>query len=228
MTNIILHGILAKEFGENFKMKIYKAANTIKAIDVNRKNFTKRIFELSREGLNYTIIVDGQKITELEELNIQKEPKEVHLVPMIVGSGPLGVGSALISVFSFGSVSMAAAAGIGGGLLASVVGSIALTAVSIGLQMLLAPKPEDQGPISATTKALRDSFMFSNKVNVSNQGSPIPVGYGRLKIGSQVIQASIKSYSQSLESTNIMSKDLSIFKDDFLVPQAQITSSVIR
>ena len=66
MTNIILHGILAKEFGENFKMQIYKAANVIKAIDVNRRNFNKRIFELSREGLNYTMIVDGKKITELE------------------------------------------------------------------------------------------------------------------------------------------------------------------
>jgi len=83
MTDIILHGILAKEFGESFKMKIYRASNVIKAIDVNRTNFNKRIFELAREGFHYTLIVDGRKITELEELNINREPEVIHLVPLI-------------------------------------------------------------------------------------------------------------------------------------------------
>ena len=46
MTTITLHGILANEFGDVFNMKIHRAINTIKAIDVNRKDFKKRIFEI--------------------------------------------------------------------------------------------------------------------------------------------------------------------------------------
>ena len=88
MTNITLHGILAREFGNTFRMKIHKACNVVKAISVNRKGFNKRILDLSREGFNYTIIVDGSKITELQELSLQREPQEIHLVPCIIGSGP--------------------------------------------------------------------------------------------------------------------------------------------
>jgi predicted phage tail protein len=198
MTNIILHGILAKEFGENFRMKIHKAINVIKAIDVNRKNFNKRIFELSREGFNYTIIVDGKKITELEELNIQKEPQEIHLVPLIMGSGGVALVGFLTGVAAGTTLTGVAA------IAAAAINMVIITVVSVGLQMLLAPKPDAGPPISSSTKALSESFAFSNKANVASQGSAVPVGYGRLKVGSQLIQMSIKSYPQNQKSTEVM------------------------
>jgi predicted phage tail protein len=217
MTNITLHGILAKEFGESFKMKIYKAANVIKAIDVNRKNFNKRIFELSREGLNYTMIVDGKKITELEELNIQREPQEIHLVPLIMGSG----GALLVAAIVGGG---ATAATLTGGALfaANVINMVIISVVSMGLQMLLAPKPEAPAPISASTKAMAESFAFSNKINVATQGVPVPIGYGRLKVGAQVIQMSIKSYPQNQESISAMQQNAYASTD---IEQPQVISN---
>jgi predicted phage tail protein len=204
MTNIILHGILAKEFGKSIRMKIYKASNVIKAIDANRKNFNKRIFELSREGLNYTMIVDGKKITELEELNIQREPQEIHLVPLIIGSGGFVAVAAIMTAMGTATTAGAIAVGSAAFFAASLINAVVLAAVSIGLQMLLAPEPEAPARISATTKALSDSFSFSNKANLASQGSPVPVGYGRLKIGSQVIQSCVKSYPQNQESITAM------------------------
>ena len=210
MTNIILHGILAKEFQPSFRMKIHKAANVVKAIDANRSSFNKRILDLAREGLNYTIIVDGRKITELEELNAQKEPQEIHLVPLIVGAGGVLGGAILIGVGkALGGVGLATLGGFVTGLAANtlasgIVGGLVMTAVSMGLQMLLAPKPDAGPPISAATKALAESFSFSSKANVASQGTPVPVGYGRLKVGSQLIQMSIKSYPQSQTSTTAM------------------------
>jgi predicted phage tail protein len=216
MTNIILHGILAKEFQPSFRMKIHKAANVVKAIDTNRPSFNKRIFDLAKEGLNYAIIVDGRKITELEELNAQKEPQEIHLVPLIVGAGVVTVGAAILVGAGkvVGAIGLTALGGFVGGLATSavvsgIVGGLVMTAVSMGLQMLLAPNPKlaagvDGAPISAATKALSESFSFSNKANVASQGTPVPVGYGRLKVGSQLIQTSIKSYPQELQSTVAM------------------------
>jgi hypothetical protein len=83
----------------------------------------------------------------------------------------------------------------------------------MGLQMLLAPKPDDAAPISASTKALSESFSFSNKVNVASQGSAVPVGYGRLKVSSQVIQMSVKSYPQNQEATTIMRQNAYVSSD---------------
>ena len=223
MTTITLHGILAKEFGDVFNMKIHRAINTIKAIDVNRKDFKKRIFELSREGFNYTMIVDGKKITELEELNIQKEPQEIHLVPLIIGSGgALLVGAWLgVSALAVGT----GAAGAGALFAATLINAIVRTAVSVGLQMLLAPKPDAGPQISATTKALSESFAFSNKANAAAQGSPVPVGYGRLKVGSQLVQMSVKSFPQNQDATTIMRLNSYIAAPNSTTEIIQFTSS---
>jgi predicted phage tail protein len=226
MTNIILHGILAKEFQPSFRMKIHKAANVVKAIDANRTSFNKRIFDLAREGLNYTIIVDGRKITELEELNAQKEPQEIHLVPLIVGAG----GVALVSAIVVAGGGVVGAAGLVGGaaFAAGLINAVVLTAVSMGLQMLLAPKPDAGPPMSASTKALSESFSFSNRANVASQGSPVPVGYGRLKVGSQLIQMSIKSYPQELESTVAMKQNVYLPTTKLPNETEQSISSVVQ
>lgn len=192
MTQVRLHGILAKEFGEFFSFKLGKAKDVIRAIDANKKNFIKRINDLAKEGFNYTLIVDGKKVSDFSEIEIKKEHKSIEIVPMIVGSGPF---IALV-------VPLLAPA-LGGG----IMGNLILGVISIGLQMLLAPKPDAGPPISATTKAFDESFKFSNKANVAAQGTPVPVGYGRLKVGSQVVQFSIKSFPQNEESTEVMTRN---------------------
>ena len=217
MTKVRLHGILAKEFGEFFSFKLGKAKDVIRAIDANKKNFIKRINDLGKQGFNYTLVVDGKKVSDLSEIEIKKEHKNIEIVPMIAGSGvdPITIG--LLIQAALGSATAGAGIAAGGGLAGALaggglslaassfaIGTIALAAVSIGLQMLLAPKPDAGPPISATTKAFSESFSFSNKANVAAQGTPVPVGYGRLRVGSQVVQYSSKSFPQSESSTQAM------------------------
>lgn len=214
MTKVRLHGILAKEFGEFFSFKLGKAKDVIRAIDANKKNFIKRINDLGKQGFNYTLVVDGKKVSDLSEIEIKKEHKNIEIVPMIAGSGvdPITIGLLIQATLGSSAAASAIAAGgvaagaVTGGLAASsfIIGTIALTAVSVGLQMLLAPKPDAGPPISATTKAFSESFSFSNKANVAAQGTPVPVGYGRLRVGSQVVQYSSKSFPQSESSTQAM------------------------
>jgi len=204
MTKVRLHGILAKEFGEFFSFKLGRAKDVIRAIDANKKNFIKRINDLGKQGFNYTLVVDGKKVSDLSEIEIKKEHKNIEIVPMIAGSGPVAATIittiatvALTTAFTAGAISATA----------FVLGSLAIAVVGLGLQMLLAPKPDAGPPISATTKAFNESFSFSNKANVATQGTPVPVGYGRLKVGSQVIQFSVKSYPQSESSVDLMTSN---------------------
>lgn len=209
MTNITLHGILGKEFGENLKLNLNRTKYILKAIDVNKKNFINRINELSREGLNYTIIIDNQKIQDISELDIKNTPQEIHLVPMIVGSGA-AIGAAVLTGISAGlaGIGIGTATVFTSSMLASqIVGGLILSAVSLGLQYLLADNESTSSQASASTKALEESFIFSNKVNLANQGSPVPIGYGRLKVGAQVIQFSIKSYQQSRDTRDAYTQD---------------------
>jgi predicted phage tail protein len=199
MTAVILHGVLAKEFGTSFNFELGRAKDVVRAIDANKKNFSKRLSELAIQGFHYTLILDGKKMSELTELEIKKQHNRIDIVPMILGAGPIPFIGAILTAISGGLTA------IGGAIAASsFLTSLALGIVSIGLQMLLAPKPDSGAPISATTRAFTDSFLFSNKANLASQGSPIPVGYGRLKVGSQVIQFCVKSFPQSESSTRAM------------------------
>ncbi len=213
MTKIILHGILAKEFGDSFEMNISRPKDAIKAINANFINFENRIRELALEGLNYIIIVDNKKIQDIKELEIKNKFKTIQIVPLIFGAGlAAAVGSFVLTVVASvggaaAAAGMAAFLATGAGFLTSaLVGGLILAAVTIGLQMLLAPKGEKIDPVKSSTTAIKESFSFSNKANVANQGSVIPIGYGRLKVGSQVIQYTVKSYQSQVKFSDFALK----------------------
>ena len=172
MTKINLHGLLAEEFGHSFQMDIGRTDLVFEAIDANRRGFKKRILDLHKEGFNYAMLIDKNKIESKEEVLANKNPQVIDLVPVLEGAGGVGTWVA-IGLF------------------------VASTAVSI----LLAPKPPDPPEISQTTNAAKTSFTFSNVVNRAAQGTPVPVGYGELIVGSEVIQSTIKSFPIGQETT---------------------------
>jgi predicted phage tail protein len=212
MKEIFLHGILAKEFGSEFKIQIPKPKDCIKALDANLNNFINRINDLASQGFHYTIIVDNKKIQDIQELEIQNNFIRIDLVPLIVGSGAIVGGIILTGVASLGGAASAAAMtvflGTGvGSMVATLVGGLVLTAVTMGLQMLMQDKNKNTvNAAKSTTTAVKESFDFSNKANVANQGSSIPIGYGRLKVGSQVIQYTVKAFQSQIPFDDIAKK----------------------
>ena len=211
MTNIILHGLIAKEFGNSFTMDLRFASEVVDALDSIRDGFKIRINELASEGLHYCIIIDGKDTLTMAQEDFLKKPEKVDIVPQIIGSGPAAIGTAILGAFQISATTVAGSVGLS--IAAFAIGSVTMLAVSIGLQMLLAPgRPNTtpgakvDGPISATSRSLQESFTFSNKTNVASQGSPVPVGYGRLKVGSQIIQATTKSFHQNTDALSAMRK----------------------
>jgi len=188
MTKINLHGLLAFEFGDSFELFLKRPKDIFYAIDANRKNFYKRIIELSVQGCHYSIVVDGMDIKDLKEFEIKKQPKTIDLVPVVIGSGSGGFLAAIGVVVAF----IPGLQGVG----------IAL--IGLGVSQMLAPKQDNtvEPPKAAigTASAINQSFYFSNVANVAQQGSPVPVGYGRLRVGSSVIHSSVRSYPIEVSS----------------------------
>jgi predicted phage tail protein len=176
MTQVYIHGILAREYGDNFKLSLPNPKDVLEAIDCNRIGFIQRLVELQKQGFCYDIIIDKKRVTQEEHMTGVKNPKTIDLVPAITGAGPFA------GVFLF----------LGSGtLLANIAVSLIFAAISYALT----PKPEVEA-LEIEADASKSSLIFSNTVNVASQGSPVPIGYGRLKVGSQVIQATIKSFPQ--------------------------------
>ena len=192
MTNIYLHGILAQEYGKVFKYHIAKPKDALKAIDANREGFIPRILQLQKEGFLYDIIVDKQKVVSAHQLEIGGVER-IDIVPAIVGSAFLGIGKAVAWLFS-------------GKILANIVVAVGLAAI----QYALTPKPDlgmpEQQRLSAEAAAKKSSYIFSTEINTAEQGTNVPLGYGRLKVGSSVIQSSMKSFPTIKRSSSELGK----------------------
>ena len=173
MTNVRLHGVLAKEYGQNFCLSVGTTKNVLHAIDANRDGFIARVIQLHKEGCIYEIVINKKRIKDQHEQDLNN-PHTIDLVPAITGSGT----AAIAWLFS-------------GTFAANLTAALLFSAISFALS----PRPEVE-QIEGTAQASKSSLVFSNIVNTASQGVPLPIGYGRLKVGSQVIQATIKSYPQ--------------------------------
>jgi predicted phage tail protein len=83
---------------------------------------------------------------------------------------------------------------------ALAVGALA-TGLSLLSQALNKPKAEPQrsntqfvGGQTMSSASQSQNYAFSNVDNVSAQNVPVPIGYGRMRVGSKIIQTSIKAY----------------------------------
>jgi len=212
MTQVTLHGILGQEFQKCFNLAIKRPKEVFDAISCAYPQFRNRLAELARQGIHFAVLIDGKRIEKAEDLNISTN-QDLDIVPIICGAGSNG---GIIAVIAIGLLTGGAGLAIGAGWLTGIgisAGSAlgtALTSIGasialMGLQMALAPKPKMERPSSDVSGA-KQSFNFSSKANVAEQGIPVPVGYGRLRVGSVVIQSSVKSYPQAFAEQDIFSE----------------------
>ena len=201
MTVINLHGILAHEFGSSFLMHIKKPKQAIEAINANKTSFKKRIFDLSQQGIHYVILVDGENVNCYEQLEIKKENTTIDILPMICGSGFVAALTTLGTFLASGAAAGSFAATFGGFLVsnAAIIGGALNVIATTLIQQALSPSQKSERT-EATISGAKESFLIGSKANLAQQGNPIPVGYGRLRVGSSIIQTTIKSYPQAYQT----------------------------
>jgi predicted phage tail protein len=73
--------------------------------------------------------------------------------------------------------------------------------------MMMRPKPPKPQQLTSEISGSKQSFMIATKGNLTQQGTPVPVGYGRLRVGSNIIQTSIKSYPQNQAISTVITEN---------------------
>jgi len=111
------------------------------------------------------------------------------------GAGALGGEGASGAILAgstgiLGGLGATAFAGISFGQIALFGASLALS----GISQLIAPTPGNLGgEIGAERPAQRPSFFFNGPLNVTEEGHPIPLVYGRMIVGSVVVSGGIEA-----------------------------------
>ena len=179
MVKIKLHGGLAKNFGEDFELNLSDPKYIVQAIDANHKGFKKEVMKMHKQGFHYAMIIDGKDISDCTDEDLSN-CKKIDLVPIIVGS--------LWFLIPFiAAAASAAVIAAGWGIIATTLALVAISVASALLMAALAPDGPDPVLSSSESRALEQSYKFSNKANVTKQGSTLPLGYGRMIIGSNVV-----------------------------------------
>lgn len=122
--------------------------------------------------------------------------KTLHIVPVIGGAknGLLGIvlGAALIvASFYLPATPLIAGLGAASPSFASIAFGIGTSLVLGGVAGILAPTPKTSAGAAEATNL--PSYTFNGAVNTTAQGQPVPVGYGRMIIGSAVASAGISA-----------------------------------
>lgn len=210
MTTINLHGILAREFGNSFSMKIKKPKQVIDAISCNKPLFKKRILELSQQGVHYSILIDGENIISEHQLEIKKDNTVIDFAPVICGQGFVSLltfigGTLLSGTAAGGALAIGFGAAAQATLLSSMIGGVLNMVALTVIQQALAPSEKPQRT-EATVSGTKESFLISSKGNLAEQGIPVPVGYGRLRVGSYIVQSTVKSYPQKYQTKKALGR----------------------
>lgn len=195
MTNVYLHGKLGKVFGEKHKFMVSKPIDAIKALMANKKNFKKAFKTWGKEGKFYEIICDERIIENENELLNPRKIKDIHICPVVLGAGGSGNKDLAFLQIVVGVLLIATGVGLAGGFAnlsqagfgAQLAFNLGVGFVVGGAMSLLFPPPVPSFQSSVQSK----SYLFSSLENSTVQGEPIPVGYGRLRIGSKIIETSL-------------------------------------
>lgn len=187
MKTVILYGELAKRFGKYHRLSVKNAAEAIRALKANFKEFEAFMCSAHEKGLGFRVFVGGVSISEYSEIHNPVGASEViRFVPVLMGAKDgfikILIGAALITtaiVFT-------------GGTAALILGSLGASMVLGGVAQLLMKPPELKAGSSASDQ--KTSYIFNGAENTAVQGKAVPVGYGRMIVGSCVVSAGISSH----------------------------------
>lgn len=204
MKNILLLGELGKRFGRKYRLNVKTPAEAIRALCANFPEFEGFVSNSHTRNVGYRVIVGKQDLSA-DQLHDPIGKQEIKIVPVIAGAGKgLGtilIGAALI-VASFYipgamfAVEAALATGISVTTMASAAFFVGVSLVLSGASQMLSPTAAGQDPSERPEN--QPSYVFNGAVNTTAQGHPVPVGYGRLTVGSAVVSAGITAEEISM------------------------------
>lgn len=182
MKKIILLGELGKKFGREFNLSVKTPAEAVRALCINFPALKQYLIDSDKRNIGYKVLVDKQE-QKIEEIHNPSGNATIKIVPVLMGSGGNGIFGFIIGA------TLVAASFIPGNPFAAQMFSVGVSMMIGGVVQMLSPVPKT--PKLEDRPENKPSYIFNGAVNTSAQGYPVPVGYGKMIVGSAVISASI-------------------------------------
>lgn len=178
LRTVKLYGHLREKFGHVFHFDVRSPAEALAALKATVPGFSRHLTQYSEPGYH---VFSGKRNLGESDLH-QPDNGVIKIVPAIAGAGGvfkiiLGVILLIVSYFCGGCTT-----------------SLGISLIVSGIAEIVFAPPKPKAP--GQREQNQPSYSFDGPVNTSQQGNPVPIGYGRLIVGGQVISAGL--YVESL------------------------------
>lgn len=192
-----LYGNLGETFGKRFVIECSSVGEGLRILSANFKTFGKHIADSAKYLEGYEVWKGEQALAnDPKDFDILTGSQEtIKVIPIVKGASAnmrIAVGVVLYAigyVLNFTPFAWLSPAfyWAGSALIAS------------GVAEKLAPKPKTTALSQSTESTSATSFMFSGPTNQIQQGATVPVGYGQMIVGSNVVSATVTTANIPVE-----------------------------
>ena len=206
MKVIKVYGELKKRIGQSrLELDVATPAEAVKALCANFSGLQKWIIDSEKDGVAYKVKVGKEQIGEdnIETLHYPWSEREVFsITPVLMGAGKGGWGKVLVGGLLIGAAVLTggtslaftgAGFGLASGATMTTALSIGIFAGNLGIYMALQGVAEMLSPAPDVPEEAEtlENYAFSGVANVARVGTPVPIAYGRLFVGSSVISSGL-------------------------------------
>ena len=185
IRTIRLYGVLGATFGREFKLSVSSPKEAVRALCVILPGFERFLNTSKQRGLTYAVF-SGKRNLNNDELVMDQSSADIRIAPVIVGSKRGGIFQTILGVALVAAAIWMPGVGItASNIMFQIGGAMALGGV---VQML---SPQTTGLASKQSADNKASYAFGGVTNTTAQGNPVPLLYGRRRIGGAIISAGI-------------------------------------
>lgn len=172
---IRLYGKLGAKFGRVHRFVIRSPKDAMRALCALVPGFERELMTSKDRGISYALFVGKRNVTE-NQIDYPSGRDDVRIAPVLSGSKAAGLFQTIagVALAVVGAVSMYFGNPYGSEMVLMGVG-LALGGIS---QMISGHQ---------TTPSNLTSYNFNGAQNTTYQGGPVPLLYGRMRVGSTVI-----------------------------------------
>lgn len=200
-VNIKLHGHLGEAIGSEWKLHVLNLSEAMRAIEIlSKRRLYKYLMENDKKGAKYRVLINGKDFKTEKSLNAYETQEDIQhireselclssltlktidIVPVIEGADAIVNIILGIILIVIGIILWATPFGV-----PLILAGIGLIASGIVALLMEPPTFQDTRDIQGGGTS---SYIFQGPQNTIREGGPVPLGYGELIVGSQVISAS--------------------------------------
>jgi len=174
-----------RQFGKEYRLAVRSPAEAIKALCVQLPGLERFISSAKARGLEFAVFRGKRNIGEAE-IGYQGRGV-IRIVPVITGSKRAGILQTIIGAVLIVASFFAGPAGPG--LMAAGIGLVAG-----GVIQLLSPQAG--GLKTSAAPENTPGYAFGSAKNTTASGNPVPLCYGKRRVGGAIISAAIYAEDQ--------------------------------